>query len=71
MNSQNANLALTLLLSLLDRASKVGATIRTAQTEGRDITDAEIEAQMNEYRLADAQLTIDIAAKRAAQAQVG
>ncbi len=38
-----AELAVSLLLGLLDRATQIGALIKTAQSEGRDITSAELD----------------------------
>ena len=40
----NAAIVIQLLLGLLDRASAISALIQTAQNEGRDITDAEMDA---------------------------
>ncbi len=40
----NAAIAVQLILGLLDRASAIGGLLKQAQTEGRDITDAELDA---------------------------
>ena len=39
-----ASAAITLLLGLLDRASQIGALLGKAQAEGRDVTEAELDA---------------------------
>jgi hypothetical protein len=39
---RNAELAITLLLGLLDRANAISQLISTARTEGRDISDEEL-----------------------------
>ena len=44
MNEQNINLAITLLLSALSRASEIGQLIDRARSENRDISDAELDA---------------------------
>jgi RNA:NAD 2'-phosphotransferase (TPT1/KptA family) len=38
-----ADIAITLLLGLLDRAAVIGSVINAARTEGRDLTQAEID----------------------------
>lgn len=40
----NATVVVTLLLGLLDRASQIGALLQKAQAEGRDVSDAELDA---------------------------
>jgi hypothetical protein len=40
----NAAVAVDLLLGLLDRASAIGTLLAKANTEGRDVTDAELDA---------------------------
>lgn len=42
MDPVNVNLAITLLLSVLNRASEIGTLIATARAENRDISDLEI-----------------------------
>lgn len=44
MNPENINLAITLLLSALNRASEIGTLISKARSENRDISDAELDA---------------------------
>ena len=39
-----AELAITLLLGLLDRAAQIGALISSAKAQGRDVTEAELNA---------------------------
>ena len=60
----NAAIVVQLLLGLLDRASAIGALLSKAQGEGRDITDAELDALSGEYDAAKAKLLADIAAAR-------
>lgn len=43
MDAANTILALQVLDSLLARAQTVGATIRKAQKEGRDLSDLELD----------------------------
>lgn len=40
---KNLTLAVTLALNLVDRAAAIGALVRKAQAEGRDVTDAELD----------------------------
>lgn len=40
----NSAIVIQLLLGLLDRATAIGALISKAQAEGRDISDAELDA---------------------------
>lgn len=39
----NAAVAVSLILGLLDRATAIGTLLQRAQTEGRDVTDEEID----------------------------
>lgn len=43
MNPENINLAITLLLSALNRAAEIGAMIAKARSENRDISEAELD----------------------------
>lgn len=43
-NLNNLNAAITLLLNITIAAGKVSAAITAAQSEGRDLADAELEA---------------------------
>lgn len=55
----NVDLALQVLLALLNRAAEFGAAIRKARAEGRDLTPEEVQAAG-----ADAQSALDdLAAK--------
>lgn len=40
----NIDLLLTLLIQLLSHADEIGKLIRNARAEGRDVTDAELDA---------------------------
>lgn len=55
MNSENLLTAVTLLLGIVEQASKVASVIQQAQAEGRDLTVEELAA----FRQAD-----DIARER-------
>jgi hypothetical protein len=44
MNEQNINLAITLLLALTTKAGQISAGIAQARSEGRDLTDGELQA---------------------------
>ncbi len=48
MTMGTAAIAVQLLLGLLDRASAIGTLISKAQTEKRDITQAELDALVAE-----------------------
>jgi len=61
----NAAILINLLLGLLDRASTIGALFAKAQSEGRDITDAELDALVADDDAARAALDAAIAKARA------
>lgn len=61
----NTDQALTLLIALLSQANEIGRLIRQAQAEGRDITDAELDALAIEDDAARARLAAAIEAARA------
>ena len=61
----NALLATNALISLLDRAAVVGAVLQKAAAEGRDVTDAEIDASVGRDDAAKAALAAEIAKARA------
>lgn len=54
-----------LLLGLLDRAAAIGTLITTARKEGREITDAEIDALVDADDAARADLVLAIEHARA------
>jgi len=56
-----------LLFGLLDRAAAVGTLIKTAQSEGRDVTEAELDALVADDDEAKAQLKAAIDAARNTQ----
>ena len=60
----NAALAIQLLLGLLDRATAIGALLKQAEDEGRDISDAELDALAAADDQARAALVAAIAAAR-------
>lgn len=61
MSAANTLLALELIDSLLARAASVNTTILTARKEGRDVSDAEIDAAVSGDDLATATLAAAIA----------
>jgi hypothetical protein len=61
-----AEILISLLLGLLDRASQIGALISTARGEGRDITPAELDALMEQDKVAREDLVDAIAKAKAA-----
>jgi hypothetical protein len=60
----NAELAITLLLGLLDRAQAIGTLINQARAEKRDITDAELDKLTSDDDQARARLKAAIDAAR-------
>lgn len=44
MNPQNLNLAITLALTLIEKAAAISKAIRAAEAEGRDLTSDELQA---------------------------
>jgi len=60
----NAELAITLLLGLLDRAQAIGNLINQARAEKRDITDAELDKLASDDDQARARLKAAIDAAR-------
>lgn len=61
-----AEVLITLILGLLDRASAIGALLTKARGEGRDVTTAELDALRTADDLARQQLVDAIAAAKAA-----
>jgi hypothetical protein len=62
----NTALAVDLILGLIDRANAIGGLIGKAQAEGRDITDAELDALAAGDDAAKIALAAAIAKARAA-----
>ena len=58
-------LAITLLLGLIDRAAAYGALISKAKAEGRDVSEAELDALASEDDQARKELEAAIAKRRA------
>jgi RNA:NAD 2'-phosphotransferase (TPT1/KptA family) len=58
--------AINLVLGLLDRAAAIGSLIQTAQAQGRDITEAELDQLVAQDDAARVKLDQAIAAARAA-----
>lgn len=54
------DLAITLLISALNHASEIGALISRARAEGRDVSDAEIDALLAQDDAAKAKLAAHI-----------
>lgn len=61
-----ADVLLTLLFGLLDRADKIGKLISTAKSENRDITLAELDTLSVETQTALDKLQADIKSARTA-----
>lgn len=61
----NSVALITLLLGALDRAQQIGALISTAQSEGRDVTAAELQALADADTAARQQLVDAIDAAKA------
>lgn len=64
-----AELALTLLFGLLDRAAEISALLVKAKAEGRDISQAELDTLSQADDVARAELVIAIARRRAQEAK--
>jgi hypothetical protein len=61
-----AEVLISLLLGLLDRASQIGTLISTARGEGRDITSAELDALVAQDKAARDELVAAIEKAKAA-----
>jgi hypothetical protein len=61
----NAELLVTLILGLVDRAASIGALLNKAKSEGRDITSEEIDAEFAKEAVARAELQAAVDAARA------
>lgn len=59
----NAAIAVQLLLGLLDRASQIGELLKTAQTSGVDLTDAQLDQLATDDDTARKALQAAIAAR--------
>jgi hypothetical protein len=59
----NALLLTQLLLQLGTQVAAAATTLQTAQAEGRDVTDAELQAALSAYLAAHTKLDSDIAGK--------
>jgi hypothetical protein len=64
MTTTGIDLAITLALNLLDRAAAYGALITQSRAEGRDISDAELDALAAEDDVARKELEAAIAKRR-------
>lgn len=67
MSTANTLTALTLLTQLLERTAALGQLLRRSQSEGRDITEAELDQLRADDNAARAQLEQAIADARARQ----
>lgn len=63
MNGQNLNAAVTLLTALLGQAASISAAVGAASAQGRDLTDAELDAVFQADAVAAAKLNADIASQ--------
>lgn len=61
---QNIALLMQILLPLLDRASTISALLNKANAEGRDVSDAEIDAAFADDNAAKAALDAAIKTER-------
>lgn len=61
-----ADVIITLLFGLLDRAQSYATLIAKAKAENRDVTEAEVDAAIAEYDSSRASLVAAIARARAA-----
>lgn len=61
-----AALALNVIFGLLDRAAAISELIKTAQAEGRDITQAELDTLVSEDEVARAALVEAISRRKSA-----
>lgn len=59
-------LALTLLFGLLDRVAAINSLLQKAKAEGRDITEAELDALAAQDDVARSKLAAEIAKARGA-----
>jgi hypothetical protein len=62
----NIDLALSLVIALINNAAAISNLIQTAKAEGRDITPAELQALFDADALARAKLEIAISEAKAA-----
>jgi 2,4-dienoyl-CoA reductase-like NADH-dependent reductase (Old Yellow Enzyme family) len=62
----SVDLALSLLIALLNNATAISALISKAKAENRDLTEAEIQGLFDDYATARAKAEAAIAAARAA-----
>ncbi len=62
----NTDLVISLLIALATHAGEISALLTRAKAEGRDITDAELQAVFDADALARARLTLAIATAKAA-----
>ena len=63
----NVDLLLTLLITALNRASEIGMLIDKARREGRDVSEAELDALFAQDDAARAELQAAIDAAKAAK----
>jgi hypothetical protein len=61
----NAELAVELLIAIIDQAATISALLTKAKAEGRDVTSAELDTLALADDLARAQLIVAIANRRA------
>jgi hypothetical protein len=66
MNGENLNAAVNLLSTLLSQAATISAAVGAASAEGRDLTDAELDAVFQADNDAKTKLEADIKAQEKA-----
>lgn len=66
MNPTNIELALSLLIGLVEQLASVAGLIKTAQASGVDITSDQLDQAAAQYTAAATQLNADIATAKTA-----
>ena len=65
MAASNALIITQLLIQAMEQATQFGALLRKVQSEGRDVSDAELDEAVARYDTARQQLDADIARAKA------
>ena len=65
-----AVVAINVLFGLLDRATAISALLKTAQSEGRDITTAELDTLVTADDVARAALEVAVAKRKAEESKL-
>lgn len=59
----SVDLAISLLIALINHSAEISAAITKAKTEKRDLTDEEVQLVFDSYALARAKLDASLASK--------